>query len=177
MSTQTYRLLNFLLLGALFAGSVMVYPRLPERFPIHFDLSGQPDGWQDRSLVSWLMLPAIAAGMAGLLELATRFSEDNPQLWNVPDKQRFLALTPAERAPVVERLKNFMAMVGMASTALLGVIQVSIYHAAVTPEPRMPPYALGAVGVHVAVLVIAGLRMNSRISAYIREVYRRRAMA
>ncbi len=175
MSTATYRLLNFLLLGALFAGSIMVYPSLPERFPIHFDLSGQPDGWLNRSLVSWLMLPAIAAGLAGLLELATRAGESSPHLWNVPDKSRFLALTPEERAPIVEQMRSFIRLTAVASTALLGMIQASIYLAATRTEPRMPGYVLGAVALHVAGLVIAGLRLNRRVSAQIRDAHQHRA--
>lgn len=177
MSTQTYRLLNFLLLGALFAGSIMVYPSLPERFPIHFDLSGQPDGWASRSLASWLMLPAITAGVSGLLELATRFSESNPALWNVPDKPRFLALTPEERAPMVEQLRNFIALTTLASTALLCVVQASVYVAATSAKPRMPGYVMGAVALHVTVLVIAGLRLNRRVATLIGNAWRRRATA
>ncbi|HEX5870420.1 MAG TPA: DUF1648 domain-containing protein [Longimicrobium sp.] len=177
MSAQTYRLLNLLLLGALFAGSVMVYPRLPERFPRHFDLSGQPDAWEERSLVGWLLLPAVAAGVAALMELAARTAQSAPQLWNVPDKPRFLALTREEREPIAQRLRAFVALVGAASTALICVIQASVYHASVSPQPRMPTYVFAAIALHLGVLLAAGVRLNRGVSALIHDAYARRAAA
>lgn len=177
MSTQTYRLLNLLLLGALFAGSLVVYPRLPERIPMHFDLSGQPDVWQQRTVAAWLMLPAIAAGTALLLELASRMSVQNPQLWNVPDKPRFLALTPEERAPIIHRLQNFMGLVGLTVTAVMMVVQASVYLAAVQPVPRMPIYTLVPIVLLVGALLVAGVRMNRGIAALIADAHGRRASA
>jgi uncharacterized membrane protein len=177
MSTQTYRLLNLLLLGALFAGSLMVYPRLPERIPMHFDLSGQPDAWEGRSLAAWLLLPVIATGTALLLEAASRHSVSSPRLWNVPDKPRFLALTPEERAPIMHRLQNFMALVGVTVTVVVMVVQASVYRAAIDPMPRMPVYALAAIVLHIGVLVVAGLRLNRDIAALIRDAYGRHTAA
>lgn len=175
MSTQTYRLLNLLLLGALFAGSLMVYPRLPERIPMHFDLSGQPDAWERRSLAAWLMLPVIAAGTALLLEVASRVSVRNPQLWNVPDKPRFLALTPEERAPIIHRLQNFMGLVGVTVTVVMMMVQASVYLAAMEPAPRLPGYALAAIVLPMGVLLVAGLRLNRSIATLIRDAHARRA--
>ena len=175
MSAATYRLLNLLLLGALFAGSMLVYPTLPERFPRHFDLSGQPDGWMERSVLSWLLLPMIAAAMAGLLEVMTRASARNPSLWNVPDKKRFLALTPAEQAPIVRLLQDYMGMVGTASIALLMLVQAAVYDSATSPTPAISPYVMVGVGLHLAILLATGWRMNRRISALIADAYRRRA--
>lgn len=177
MSASTYRLLNLLLLGALFAGSMMVYPTLPQRFPRHFGVSGQPDAWMERSVLSWLLLPIIAAATAALLEVASRASIRNPSLWNVPDKQRFLALTPAEQAPVIRRLRDFMGMTGLATTALMMLVQASIYDAATRSTPSMPGYVLPAAGLFAVILVILGLRMNSRIAALIQDAYRRRGAA
>lgn len=177
MSTQTYRLLNLLLLGALFAGSIMVYPRLPERIPMHFDLSGQPDRWEERSLIAWLLLPVVATGTALLLDVGSRISVRNPQLWNVPDKPRFLALTPEERAPIIQRLQNFMGLVGVTVTVVLMMVQASVYLAAIQPVPRMPAYALAAIVLLMGVLLVAGLRLNRGIAALIRDAHGRRAAA
>jgi uncharacterized membrane protein len=38
--------------------SAVVYPRLPESFPTHWDMSGQPNGWSGRLLGAW-MLPIL----------------------------------------------------------------------------------------------------------------------
>ena len=177
MATQTYRLLNLLLLGALFAGSLMVYPDLPRRFPIHFGVSGQPDGWATRSPLSWLMVPLVAAGAALLLEVASRISVRNPHLWNVPEKPRFLALTPDERAPIIHRLQRFMGLVGVMTTALMGVVQASIYHASTGRTPGLPAYFLPALVMYMAIVLGAALRMNRGIAALIRDAHGRRAGA
>lgn len=177
MSAATYRLLNLLLLGALLAGSMMVYPSLPERFPTHFDAAGRPDAWAERSLLSWLALPLVSAGTAVLLEVASRLSARHPQLWNVPHKQRFLALTPEERAPIVRRLQEFMGLVAAASTVLMGVVQAAIYHAATRPVIPAPLLVLPATLVHVTLLLVAALRLNRRIGTLIQDAERRRATA
>ena len=39
----------------------------------------------------------------------------------------------------------------------------------------MPMYVLAAAGVHVVLLVAAGLRLNARIGTLIQDAYRRRA--
>lgn len=177
MSASTYRLLNLLLIGALFAGSMMVYPRIPERYPVHFGLSGQPDAWATRSLLSWLMVPLAAAGTALILEAATRLGGRHPELLSVPEKARFLALTPAERAPIVQRLQRFLALTALMTTAVLGIVQAGIYHAATSPTTALPPYVVGATAIIVIGILAIGMRMNARVAALIRDAHSRRATA
>lgn len=175
MSARTYRLLNLLLLGALFAGSMMVYPTLPERFPRHFGASGQPDAWSERSVLSWLALPLVAAGIALLLEGVTRLSGSNPRMWNVPDKPRFLALTPAEQAPIIARLRNFVGFVAVTSTVLMMVVQAGIYFAATRRGNGMPVFVFAGIFIHLLVLAVGALQMNGQVGTMIRDAHRRRA--
>ncbi|HEX2209054.1 MAG TPA: DUF1648 domain-containing protein [Longimicrobium sp.] len=178
MSTQTYRLINLLLLGALFAGSLAVYPTLPDRIPRHFGVTGEPDAWMRRSLLAWLLLPIIATATAGLQMAIGRAAASNPTLWNVPDKPRFLALTPAERQPIVQRLERFMALVGVMTTALLCLVQAAVWSAATGGARTVPPWALpAAVGVFVLLILVAALRMNAGIATLIRDAHHRRAAA
>lgn len=39
-----------LLLAAMWASALAVYPRLPERIPIHWNLQGEVDGWGGRAV-------------------------------------------------------------------------------------------------------------------------------
>jgi uncharacterized membrane protein len=55
----------FFVLGA-FAVTVLLYGRLPDPLPVHFDLSGQPNGWMSRAVGAWL-LPGIEVLVVGLL--------------------------------------------------------------------------------------------------------------
>lgn len=172
MNAGTYRLLNLLLLAAFYAGSAMLYPTLPDRIPMHFDLSGRPDRWADRSFLSWFALPLIATAVAGFLELASRYSVRHPQLWNVPDKRRFLELDPAARAPIIARLQDFMAMTGVMGTAVVMLVQFSIYHSATGRGSGMQAYVAAGIGIFLLVLLSSALRMNARVGTMIRDAHR-----
>ena len=173
MSEKPLRLAALTLLAALYAGSAAAYPRLPERIPIHFDLAGNPDGWAGTSLLSWFMLPLIATAVAGLMLVAGRLSEYHPELWNVPEKPRFLALPVEERAPIVARLRTFMALMAVMTTALLGVIQAEVFLIATGRMGATPWLIAGALVVMLTVTGVAAVRMNGRVAAEIREAHQR----
>ena len=54
-----------LLLAAMWAFALAVYPRLPARIPIHWNLHGEVDRWGGRG--GAFLLPAIATALAGLM--------------------------------------------------------------------------------------------------------------
>lgn len=56
-----------LLLAAMWASALAVYPRLPERIPIHWNLQGEVDGWGGRAAA--FLAPAIGTALAALLVL------------------------------------------------------------------------------------------------------------
>ncbi|HEX2079005.1 MAG TPA: hypothetical protein VHG08_14880 [Longimicrobium sp.] len=140
---------------------------------MHFDVAGRPDRWEDRSFLSWFALPLIATAVAGFLELASRYSVRHPQLWNVPDRRRFLELDPAARAPIVAQLQDFMAMTGMMGTALVMLVQFSIYRYATGHGSGLPVYVFAGTGIFLLVLLSSALRMNARVGTMIRDAHRR----
>ncbi|HEX6909097.1 MAG TPA: DUF1648 domain-containing protein [Longimicrobium sp.] len=168
MSIHRARLLNAVLLLALFAGSAWAYPRLPERIPIHFDLTGQPDGWASRS-TGWFLLPVIALALAAFLHAVAAYSANHPETWNVPDKRRFLALDPQARAPITAKLRAFVAWVGVVVTAMMCVIQAAVFRAATGASRGLPPWAMAAIVASVLVMVAGGLRLNRVVGRMIRE--------
>lgn len=169
MSIDRYRLLNLVLLAALFAGSAWAYPRLPGRIPMHFDLSGQPDRWAERSLFNWFLLPVFTAVLALFLHWIAGVAARNPHTWNVPDKGRFLAMSPGARAPIVARMQAFVAFVSVVVTLLMSAIQFAIFQAATEREPEPSAWMLGVIGVTVAVILVCGLRLNGRVGRMIRD--------
>jgi uncharacterized membrane protein len=60
-----------LVVAAAFIASAVVYPRLPETMPTHWDLSGRPDGWSNRLWGAW-MLPVFLLGMWVLVQILPR---------------------------------------------------------------------------------------------------------
>ncbi|MDP9202740.1 MAG: SdpI family protein [Gemmatimonadota bacterium] len=57
-----------LIVGTAFIASAVVFPRLPETMPTHFDMSGQPNGWSSRLFGAWVM-PLFLLCMWGLLRV------------------------------------------------------------------------------------------------------------
>jgi len=57
-----------LIVIAAFIASAVVFPRLPETMPTHFDMSGQPNGWSSRLFGAWVV-PLFLILMWGLLRV------------------------------------------------------------------------------------------------------------
>lgn len=55
----------FVVLGA-FVVTVLVYDRLPDPLPTHFDLNGHPNGWMSRAVGAWI-LPGVELLVVALL--------------------------------------------------------------------------------------------------------------
>jgi uncharacterized membrane protein len=60
-----------LIVAAALIASALVYPRLPETMPTHWDMSGRPDGWSDRAWGAWF-LPIFLVVMWGLVQILPR---------------------------------------------------------------------------------------------------------
>jgi uncharacterized membrane protein len=173
MSIQRYRLLNGVLLVALFGGSLWAYPRLPEQIPMHFALSGEPDRWEARSPVSWFLLPTIGLVMALVLHAMSVYGARRPQVWNLPEKRKFLALHPPDQAPIIARMQHFMAQVGVVTAALFCLIQASIYSASTGGEEWLPLWVTAGIAGMVLVIGVGAVRLNGVVGRMVREAHAR----
>ena len=113
------------------------FPKLPDRYPIHFDVRGQPDGWSEGAF-GWFLLPVIATVTVILLILVGKLARRAPQLWNIPEKQRFLALSAAERRPIVEVLEGILDLAGLYALVVIVMCQWAIYQSALSARPALP---------------------------------------
>ena len=105
-----------------FALAVSVYSALPERIPVHFDLSGTADGFANRSWWSWYLLPLVALGSCVWVVAVARWTASHPERWNVPHKAKVLALTPAERQPLTDLVELMLVGSSLAVTIVLALI-------------------------------------------------------
>lgn len=149
MRARTLFGLTWVLLGLYVAATVLVWPRLPARIPIHFGLGGNPNRWTD-TMESWFLLPAIAVTMVLMIQGLGWAARRTPQLWNVPEKERFLGLPSEQRAPIVATLEAFLGVAAVLVTLLFAAIQVGIYTTATGRTEGLPWYVDLAM---VAVLV------------------------
>ena len=123
--------LNLVLIAAALIASVALWGMLPNQVPIHFNFSGVPDRWVDRSFFSWYLLPLIALAMVGFFLAVTSFATRSPKLWNVPNPRLWLALSPEQREPVLEAFRRFMAWTSLRVTIIMIIVQTAVYLTAI----------------------------------------------
>ena len=145
MSARSVHRLHLLLLVIYVATAALVWPSLPDRIPIHFDFAGDPTTWARTSVPFWFGLPVLALAMdlfiRGLGNLALRV----PELWNIPDKERFLALPAKARAPVEESLRVMLAWAAVLVTPAFVGIHLGMYLTATGRTRGLPWYSQGLI--------------------------------
>jgi hypothetical protein len=95
-------------------------------------MSGEPDGWSDRSLLSWLLLPLIALSVCALLYAVALFVPTRPKLVNLPDKKKLLELPDDVQRWVLEGMSLAFYRTTAVMLAMFGILQYGMYRAAVT---------------------------------------------
>jgi hypothetical protein len=130
MRARVLRLAGLSLLATLVFFSIVSYGDLPASIPQHFDASGAPTRFEDTSPVSWFALPAIAVFTWGLLAVVGAQLPAHPELFNFPQKARFLALPPSHRGPVLEEMRAFLEATSVLVIALLLAVQLMVWRVA-----------------------------------------------
>jgi uncharacterized membrane protein len=120
---STIRRLHLALLGLYAFMVTATYPLLPERYPIHYGPSGRADAWADKSPWPWYLLLVIAVAVFGMMTFISTVSVRYPHLWNIPEKQTFLKLSPEQRAPIEAKLRDMLDLVGIFVTLLFITLQ------------------------------------------------------
>ena len=160
------RALNYTLLAAYWAACFVWYPKLPEPYATHFNIRGEADAWSNGP-GAWFALPAIATATTLLLIGIGKLAQRTPHLWNIPEKKRFLALTPEQRAPIMTVLSGMMDVAGVYSLLVFIVCQWAVYQSAVDARGSMGVTFHVVVWGGVVVLLIYILRLNKRVKQMI----------
>jgi uncharacterized membrane protein len=161
------RALNYALLAAYWAACVVVYPKLPDRIAIHFNVRGQPDRWSDNLFLAWFGLPAIATITVLLMIGVAKLAKRSPQLWNIPEKRRFLAMTAEQRAPIEEAMLRYLDLAAFYTLGVCTVVQLDIYRNALAIAGGLSWLFHLVLWGGMAVLLAGGIMLNSRIKKMI----------
>lgn len=160
-----------ILLAGLWLGSLVAWPHLPARMPIHFGINGRADHWVETSLLAWFGLPLLALALVLGNAALVRWLPRRPELFNHPDKQRFLALPAPYRAPVIRRMQEFLHWISVQVVLLFGLIQVAILRTALGATSST--FMVAVLVLAVAVLPMLLLWNVSRVQAEITRQFRR----
>lgn len=135
--------------------------RLPERFPVHFDFTGQPDRWASRGDAEWYFVVLIGGMLGlGLTAFGLLFHRVPLRFVNLPGKQRLLALPPERRVPVLRVAAWMLLLLGLLIATTFASIQYLMYRTAISG--RVEPLLFGVMGLELAALV--GLIIGSSIA-------------
>lgn len=144
---------NAALLTLLVSGSVLYFPRLPERIPRHFGASGQPDAWWEATLLHWLSLPLLALVTAALLYSVAWLLGRHRGRLQVPNQARFDTLKPAAQNQILALVQSYLYWTASILTLLFISVQLAIYQVALGYSTLLPTHVkLAAAGALMALL-------------------------
>jgi uncharacterized membrane protein len=139
---------NAILLLCMIGAASLVWPDLPDRIPVHFGIDGRPDGWAEKSLTSWFVLPGVAVALTFLMGAVRALLSRNPRWVNLPDRTRVSDLPAEAQGPVLEMISGFLALIQTELLVIFGLIQLASYRTATGGESQ---------GIMILVLLLAVL--------------------
>ena len=150
--------ISVVILGTFFLYSYQVYPQLPAKIPVHFDLYGRPDRWSERTMLGWMTLPIIATIMAiffqGLGMLIPVIGRHSPGWINVPQRDKFLSLPPEKQFLVLSKTTELLHVFTIEMLVVLLWVQWSTAQVALGVWKTIK-YQLPMLIVFVVLLVVS----------------------
>ena len=158
------RLLPWLLWAALLLFSIATYGGLPADLPRRINAAGDVTQTDPRSLFNWLLVPGIAAFVQGMLSFVSSLLPTQPELFNFPEKERFLKIPSAYRGPVIARMRDVLDIVGTFTMALIFFVQFGLWRVGLGERlpALMPIILIGSIGFLPLVLLLS-VRINSAV--------------
>ena len=156
---------SWLVLVGIWLSAIEAWPTLPAKFPIHFDFTGRPDSFVDKSLVAWFLLPVFASVMntgLSLLEPMIRWMAlKHPEFVNMPRKAQWLKLDSQARLRTLKPVFGAMRVLQLLVMALFLFIVVSSVKVASGQWSVLPTWPmflfLAAIGASVAWLLFRSI--------------------
>jgi uncharacterized membrane protein len=137
-----WELLPLAIIGATVAYLVFTYPSVPQNYPTHFDLNGQPNGYSTKSIANYFSLVWTQLGLYALLTLLSVLIVGSRAL-------------PGEAETRFRRAwLRFLFVLKTGVLLLLGIIAAAVGYSAVSGVG--PPIAFFLVPVIFEVLVLVG---------------------
>ena len=156
-------------LVAMWVVAGVLWPRLPERIPMHFDFSGVPDRWEARSAVSWFLLPSLStlfivcfATLAWSLPWMLRRA---PNLVNIPRKGELLALAEDARRRALSPTMDMLFWVATIINAMMANILYGSWMVGTGEWATLPAIwpLLAIIGAIALAVIVGSWRTSQKI--------------
>ena len=152
-------------LAAWWAISAILYaPWLPYH-PMHFDSTSIR--YSNVRITAWFFGPAIASYVFILLEWAIRMSVKHPDLVNIRQKDAFLRLNGAQRAPILRELYEMYHLIVLASYSGCLLVQIALFRSA-SGVSRVASWSLFAAVLTAVSVALVAQRSYRRVDALLR---------
>ena len=120
--------------------AIAAYDHLPDTIATHFGASGAADGFSKRSIFSWFGLTAIGVATTAMVLGIAQFTHAKPSMYNIPGKEKLLALPKDVQAPLLEQLAMWMTLLALSMVILFAAMQYDTWRVATTSRKVCRPY-------------------------------------
>jgi uncharacterized membrane protein len=159
---------NLVLLLLISYALYTAYSKLPERFPTHFNLAGQPNGWGGRTSV--IILVALAWVITLTFYILIRYLGRNPRYLNIPHKEEFLKLPEQKQMKYWALISEFMAGTLAGLNLLMYLVLRGIMLVAMGEKTFLPfMYLWLPMGILMILLIFYIIRLITLPGKLIRE--------
>jgi len=165
------RMLPWTVLIGIVAFAAATYAGLPAEIPTKISSSGAITHTQPKTLINWFMLAGVATLTQAFLTGLTLSLPKRPELFNFPEKERFLMLPPEFQAPVIVRMQLAMDVIATGTMLIIGVAQWLLWRSAMGH-----PESSGLLAIVIFTVLVGPLAflLVGRVSAEV-DVQARRA--
>lgn len=155
-------LLIFLLLGLLIWQTMHYYPLLPEQIAAHFDVAGNPNGFQSRTFFFGLIWAVVLVVLLAFLGIPRWLGKLNPRLLNIPNKEYWL--TPARLDQAMKILSTEMGWYGVVVIGFILFTMQLALQANVARAPLNSRLLIMGLVAFLAFTVIWTIRMYRKLA-------------
>ncbi|MFO0073398.1 MAG: DUF1648 domain-containing protein [Gemmatimonas sp.] len=117
------RLVGWVGVALLLAGTVVSYPQLPATIPQHIDAGGKPGNFVARSPLAWGWPVLLTLLLMILNEGLRAWLPKRPELFNFPGKEQLLRLPAEYRGEVVLRMQHFLDLMSVQLVVTFALVQ------------------------------------------------------
>ena len=168
--TPTFRL-NSVLFVVMLGLAVVLWLFMPERYPVHFDLTGTPTRWEERNVGMWVLIVSLFVISFGQAHLFQRFLMTDPdsKLLNVPYKELFHRLPTERKVRVLRRANRFLGLMNTGALLIYLSVLLMIFFGARSPgslaaqSMQYALYLLLALILVVPIVEIGAMRRLIRV--------------
>lgn len=158
------RILPWAIWAAMLVFSVATYADLPAEIPQHLNAAGEIARSVERTWMSWMLLPMIAAATQALLTWLTLLLPSKPDLFSFPEKERFLKLPRAYQGDAIVWMQVTMDILASGTMLLLFAVQVILWRTALGhPSKNTLPFLMVGTIVFIPLALILTSRVNAAV--------------